>query len=428
MKSFLQELSNSLRNNKLRTALTGFSIAWGIIILVVMLGAGKGVENGIRSMVSSTGADQVVLGIELRQTQLAYAGYQEGRSVFLNKNQFQYLKEAFQDRAEVVIPTINSFSEGATNYGSSYFRFSTLALEEQQYNTLEMTSGRLFTAQEHDDAARVVVISDADVTKLFGKRHDPMGELLKLKGLNFKIVGVIKSPNPFFGIAYVPLNTYLGIYPNSLIKISDINIYPRDKSSAKIKALEADLDAVLRQLLKVSPKDEWAINIESSTDQADTMDDIFMGLQIMLWIMGIGSLSIGTIGVSNIMHVTVQERMREIGIRKSIGAKPIDIMTLVLGESLLLSIMSGMIGLLVGVGLVNLLDYLATLNRWGQQMIPTGTSGEMMTMKLFENPQVNLGVAFGALIVLIVAGVIAGYGPARKAIKIPAIVAMRDVK
>ena len=169
--------------------------------------------------------------------------------------------------------------------------------------------------------------------------------------------------------------------------------------------------------------------MESSADQAKSMDMVFMGLQILLWIMGVGSLSIGTIGVSNIMHVTVQERMREIGIRKAIGAKPKDIMRLVLGESLLLSIVSGFVGLLIGIGLIKLIDYLAVVNKWGQQVMPVGTGEEnVMTLTLFEHPEVNIGVAFGALIVLIVAGVVAGYGPAKKAIKIPAVVAMRDTK
>lgn len=428
MKSYLQELSNSLRNNKLRTALTGFTIAWGIIILVVMLGSGKGVENGIREMINISGAGVVVMGIEFSQTQLPYAGYQEGRSVYLEQNQFQYFQEQFISRADAIEPAIETFTEGVTLYGSSFFRLNSLSQPEQGFNTLELSSGRLFSAQEHREGERVVIISDVDVTKLFKKNHDPIGEYLKIDGMNFKIIGVIRSPNPFFGIVYIPFNTYANLNPNRMVNITRLNVYPRDKSAVKVKVLKDDIDTALRQLLKVDPKDGWAIHIETSTDQADTMDKIFSVLQLMLWIMGVGSLSIGTIGVSNIMHVTVQERMREIGIRKSIGAKPKDIMTLVLGESLLLSIISGMIGLLAGIGIVELLDYLAVVNKWGQQVIPTGTSGVEMTMKLFTNPEVNLSVAFGALIVLIIAGIIAGYGPARKAIKIPAIVAMHDMK
>lgn len=428
MKSFFQELANSLRNNKLRTALTGFSIAWGIIILVVMLGAGKGIENAIREMAVRSGVQQVVFSVNLRNTQLAYAGYQEGRQVYMNENQFAYFKEAIQDKASTVEQTVMEFSEGSTVYGSSFFRFSTLSFREQQYNTLEVKDGRLFTIQEHNEGERVVVISDADVTKLFGKNIDPLGQYLTLNGLNYRIVGVIKSPNPFFGIVYVPLNTYIGIFPNSVVQVKDINVYPNDQSKAKVKALEKEMDTTLRQLLKIDPKDDWALNVNSSTDQADAMDKIFSGLQIMLWVMGIGSLSIGTVGVSNIMHVTIQERMREIGIRKAIGAKPRDIMTLVLGESLLLSVAAGMVGLLIGIGIVELMDYMSLVNHWGEQTFPTGTSGETFTWKLFKNPEVNMGVAFGSLIVLIVAGVIAGYGPATKAIKIPAIVAMRDTK
>ena len=429
MIAYLQELANSLRNNKLRTFLTGFSITWGIIILVVMLGAGKGVENGIRTMVSAVGADQVKMGVYFNQTQTAYGGYQEGRQLFITRNQLDYLREVFSDRVSLMEPEFSFFSTGSTSFASQMLQIRTIGWPEQSFGKLELRAGRLFTHQEHNEQERVVLISDGLVSKLFASGVDPIGELFTVFGATYRIVGVVKSPSPFFGTAFVPLNTFEGIRPNDFVQIKSLAVFPKAGQAKESEKLAEDLARVAHQITRSDPSDTWSIYVSNSSDQAKTMDMIFLSLQVLLWVMGIGSLSIGTIGVSNIMHVTVQERMREIGIRKAIGAKPRDILRLVLGESLLLSMVAGVVGLFLGIGIVKLLDYLAVVNKWGQQEIPVGFSADdVMVLRLFENPEVNMGVAIGALIVLVVVGVVAGYGPAKKAIKIPAVVAMRDMK
>ncbi|MDO5017048.1 MAG: ABC transporter permease [Porphyromonas sp.] len=429
MGAYLQELANSLKNNKLRTFLTGFSIAWGIIILVVMLGAGKGVENGIRGMVTTSGVNQSEMTLYLNTTNNPYAGYQEGRQLEITRQQLQHLRGMYSDRVAIMAPKIKSFYQVHSTFGSQYVQLNTISKEEQGFSKLELSKGRFFSQQEHTDGVRSIVLSDGHLTQLFGYNVDPIGRLLTLRGVSYKVVGVVKSPSPFYATAYVPLSTFEGLYPNQMIKMNTVVIYPKAGQAKEIQHLADDIQLTVSQMVKSDPTDAGAVFIHKNADEAKVMDLIFNSLQILLWIMGVGSLSIGTIGVSNIMHVTVQERMREIGIRKAIGAKPRDIMRMVLGESLLLSIAAGVIGLLAGIGLVYLLDYLAQLNRWGQQDIPVGYMGEdVLTLTLFENPEVNIGVAVGALLVLVVAGAIAGYGPAKKAIKIPAVVAMRDMK
>lgn len=427
MRSYLQELTNSLRNNKLRTFLTGFSIAWGIIVLVVMLGAGKGVENGIRGMVSSVGANQVEMVFTLFATNKPYAGYKEGRQLYLTPAQLQYMQDTFADRVDLIAPSFKSFTTATTTYGSIDLEQRTINWQEQGFDKIELRQGRLFTPQEHSEGERVALISDGHVSQLFGEGVDPVGELLTMYGTAFKVVGVIKAPSPFFGVAYIPTNSYVALFPNQLVKLKEFIVYPMAGQAAKVGQLKDDLTAVCQQLTKFDPTDSWAVYVQNSVDQAKTMDLIFISLQALLWIMGVGSLSIGTIGVSNIMHVTVQERMREIGIRKALGAKPKDILQLVMGESLLLSLVAGLVGLLIGIGLVELIDYLTVVNGWGQQEIPVGFDN-VMVLTLFSNPQVNMGIAVGALVVLVGVGLIAGYGPAKKAIKIPAVVAMRDMK
>ncbi|MDD7438723.1 MAG: ABC transporter permease [Bacteroidales bacterium] len=429
MNAYFQELTNSLQNNKLRTFLTGFSIAWGIVILIVMLGAGRGVENGIRSMVETTGANQMEVSMSLSPTQKAYAGYKEGRQPFLTPSQLDYLRGAYSDRVDLIELSVSNFLTASTTFGSLTVQLNTRSWGEQSFNKLELQRGRLFSRQEHEEGARVALLSEGHVSSFFASGDDPIGQMITMMGITFKIVGTVKAPTPFFGVVYIPLNTYSGLYPNNLIELKNFAIYPKVGQAKYTQQLLDEMKQTVQQITKVDPTDPYAVYIQSSADQAKSMDLVFLSLQILLWIMGIGSLSIGTIGVSNIMHVTIQERMREIGIRKAIGAKPKDIMRLVLGESLLLSIVAGSVGLIVGIGLIHLIDYLSVVNKWGQQVVPVGASADdVMTLTLFSNPEVNFGVALGALIVLVVAGLLAGYGPAKKAIKIPAVVAMRDTK
>ncbi|MBR8801961.1 ABC transporter permease [Porphyromonas levii] len=429
MNAYFQELANSLQNNKLRTFLTGFSIAWGIIILVVMLGAGKGVENGIRGMVESSGANQIKVTMDLYFTEKPYAGYQANRQPFLKPEQLDYLRGVYSDRVDLIEPSLSNFKEVSTTFGSLTMQVNTTSWAEQNFNKLELQQGRFFSRQEHEDGARVAIITDGHISSLFEAGEDPIGKIITMMGATFRVVGVVKAAVPFYGSVYIPLNTYAWLYPNQMVQMTSFSIYPKVGQASRVQQLTDEMKQTVMQLAKVDPTDAFAVDMQNSADQAKTMDMIFLSLQILLWVMGVGSLSIGTIGVSNIMHVTVQERMREIGIRKAIGAKPKDIMQLVLGESLLLSIVAGFVGLVVGVVIINVLDYLAAVNHWGQQSIPVGSSPDnVMILNLFEHPEVNLGVAFGALIVLVVAGLLAGYGPAKKAIKIPAVVAMRDTK
>lgn len=429
MNAFFQELTNSLRNNKLRTFLTGFSIAWGIIILVVMLGAGRGVENGIRSMITAAGANRVEISMKLEKTSIAYGGYKEWRQLELTPNQLEYIRQIFANRVDAIEPKYQFFNDITSDFGSNNVQRQTLTEREQSFNKLEVTRGRLFNPLEHEEGARVILLSDNTLSKLFAEGNDPIGQVVTMFGISFEVIGVVKAPMPFYGVCIIPYSTYAGLYPNEVLKYRALSVYPLSGDAAGAEQLTNDIKGVLERLLRVDPKDTFAISVQSSTDRAKTMDKIFLSLQVLLWVMGVGSLSIGTIGVSNIMHVTIQERMREIGIRKAIGAKPKDIMRLVLGESLILSVVAGTVGLVLGIGIIKLIDYLAEANKWGQQTVPAmGDNGEPMVMTLFENPTVNMDVAVGALIVLVIAGLLAGYGPAKKAIRIPAVEAMRDTK
>lgn len=424
----LSEITNSLKNNKLRTFLTGFSIAWGIILLVVMLGVGDGVEKGIRNTMNTFGANQIQMTISLGQTDLPYAGYAKGRSVYLEESELRILKEKNAESVYSIEPNFRAIGELKTDFGTSNIMQVSMSEVEQNFSKQRLVRGRRFTPREFSMGERVAIITEGEVSKLFRANQDPLGQNVIMNGITYRIVGVYETGNPFLGTLYVPYETYAGINPNEVIHIEELTVFPRSTTTSGLKTVQAKIESELRTMLKVDPKDTWAVQVNSSADMEEGTNTMFTGLQVLLWIMGLGSLSIGTIGVSNIMSVTVQERMREFGIRKSIGAKPRDILQLVLGESLMLSLTSGSVGIILGYAIIKILDYLVTTNHWAEKTFPMGPSGEYGVFTIFENPNVNPGVAIGALLVLVFAGLIAGFGPARKAIRIPAITAMRDTK
>lgn len=429
MKSFFQELILSMQGNKLRTALTSFSIAWGIFLLIILLGAGYGVQNGLSKSMNIMGMSNPSLTVELGKTQEAYAGFKKGRQLYLDNKSFPVLKDAFKDKTVDIVPFAQYYPAIKSDKGeTSSVSVSTMTFFEQNLNKLKLESGRFFNEKEHENAEKVILISDKEISKLFPQENEVIGKSVHMWGVSFKIIGVIKDENLMRSSFKIPFNTFVNIFPNEFLKITDFRVYPQTNLTiAEISQLSNQIKTYLRKTLKVSPStDEGAIYIQNPSEDEKTMEDVFKGIRMLLWIIGISSLTIGVVGVSNIMQVTVRERIREIGIRKALGAKPKDILVMILGESLLLSLVSGIVGIIVGIGTLDLISFLFKNNGWGEQIIP-GTNFNL-TLTIFENPQVNLSTAIGALIVLIVAGIIAGYAPAKQAIKIPTIVAMRDLK
>lgn len=424
MKSFFQELVNSLRNNVLRTVLTGSTIAWGILLLVVLVGVGDGMEKGMRQTSQNAGLGDVRSKVELRTTDMPYAGYQKDRDLYLNDAQLQQLRSSQESHYRAMVPYFEKFATVDTSYGETQINCGTLSRVEQGFNQEKLLSGRLFTPEEHELGDRVCLLPHNDVAKLFTAGQDPIGQTVSMWGLTFRVVGTLDYANPWLGVMKIPYQTYVGLFPNNVLKYRKINIYPRTTDPVELTLYESELKDEVRRMLKVHPEDT-AVNIESTSDAENSMTKTFRSLDLLLWIMGIGSLAIGTIGVSNIMSVTVEERRREIGIRKSIGAKPKDILFLILGESMLLSLFFGAIGIALGYLSIDVIGKLAERYGWASRLIPM-SADSFMEVNVFTDPTVNIGVAIGSLVVLLAAGVLAGYGPARKAIKIPAVIAMRE--
>ena len=272
----------------------------------------------------------------------------------------------------------------------------------------------------------MALLCKSTISKLFEAGTDPIGQVITAGGVSYRIIGVTEDVNPFFAVTEIPLTTYQGLYPNQMIEVNNLKLYPKGSKAEEMKSFEERFKGELSRMLKFDPNDPYVFRLQSSTDVKNSMDKAFNGLDMLLWIMGLGSLAVGSIGVSTIMTVTVRERMREIGIRKALGARPRDILKMILGESIALSVVSGLVGLLLGTGIVRLIGYSAEHDSWAIQEVGNGNGAEAAYYHIVSDPSVNLSIAIGALIVLVVVGIIAGIRPARHALHVPAVIAMRD--
>lgn len=425
MKGFYGEIAASMRTNKLRTFLTGFSIAWGIIILIVLLGIGTGVRNGTTQMTDAFGLSHIGTKVSLGNTSLPYAGYQKGRWLYLEPWQLDLLRKEYKDQLYGIDPVPGGFRSFKTDFGTLMGDVVTATPLSERYRTLRVIEGRSFSARELEGAERVILVSKSGISKLFKAGTDPIGEIISCNGVSYRIIGVTEDVNPFFTQLEVPLSTYKAINPNDLLRTSELQLYPKSSDPAAMASLQSRFRQSVYTLLKVDPKDNNALWMMSASDVASATSKAFDGLDTMLWLMGLGSLAIGSIGVSTIMTVSVRERMREIGIRKAIGARPKDILRMILGESILLSLIAGGIGLLLGIGLVQLIGWSAEHGTWAMQKI-SDFGSEPIYFYIISDPTVHLGAALGALLVLVIVGILAGIHPAQQAIKVPAVIAMRD--
>lgn len=327
MKELFAEILASMRTSKLRTFLTSFTIAWGIIILVVLLGIGTGIRNGATRMSEDMGMSHFGTQVILQETYLPYAGYQKGREPKLTAEQIDRLRNTFSDDLYGIDPAPDdAFLIFTTDFGSVGTRLGTATPLSEHFRTLRVIRGRTFSPRELATGERVALLCKSTIAKLFEAGSDPIGQVITAGGISYRIIGVTEDVNPFFGVTEIPLTTFQGLYPNQMIEVSNLKLYPKGSKAEEMKDFEDRFKDELSRMLKFDPNDPYVFRLQSSTDVKNSMDKAFNGLDMLLWIMGLGSLAIGSIGVYTIMTVTVRERMREIGIRKALGARPRDIL------------------------------------------------------------------------------------------------------
>ncbi len=417
MRDIITEIWATMRHNKLRTALTGFSVAWGIFILIVLLGAGNGLINGMMSNMGDFLARSMV--VSDGYTSKAYDGLGENRAVTLNDKDRTITETGFQENIEEVGAEIEQGGQNIV-YGANYAAGVTVSgvyPNDITINKRKMVRGRFIDRLDIDDRSKSIVISTFYAKQLLPEQ--PMnlyGRHIKVGDLSFRVVGIYQSEDNGSDNLFIPFTTFRTIY-NSGDKTGDIVFSFRNlETEAENEAFEKAYRARINRQHRAAPDDEGAVWIWNRLTSVMTMDTGVSTIRTALWVIGILTLISGVVGVSNIMLITVKERTREFGIRKAIGAKPWSILRLIIVESVLITTFFGYIGMVLGIAANLYMD--ATI---GQTKMDTG----LFSAKVFVNPTVDISVCVQATLLMVIAGTVAGLMPARKAAHIRPIEALR---
>ena len=413
--NILQEIFSGLKHNKLRTILTGLSVSWGIFILIILLSAGNGLKNGVISNFSDRATNMVQ--IWSGRSSLPYKGLKSGRSLNFAEKQIVDLKDGLKEtsgQTGLIEKTLN------ITFNNEYGSFSINGVKPV-YNDIfnlkfDQGNGRFINDMDLKNNNKVIIL-DRKIEETLFKTESALGKYVKVGEVMFKVVGInTKKERYGEGSAYIPFTTAQSIF-NPDKKFYHIAMQVNGlKTKEENDAFNDRLKENMSQSLRFDPKDTQALYLwNSQRDYIETMK-IFGGITIFVSIIGIFTLIAGIVGVSNIMLVSVKERTREIGIRKAIGAPPRSILTSIIIESILITTVFGYLGMMVGVGLTELINTIM------QQTAAQSDTG----MSVFKDPSVELSYVFISTAILIVAGVIAGYMPARRAVRIKPIEAMRE--
>jgi putative ABC transport system permease protein len=406
----LQEILYTLRQNKLRTALTAFGVFWGIFMLILLLGAGRGMQNGVYEDFGSDVLDFIVA--YTGTTSVAYKGMGLGRQIQLTLEDVAAVKQ--QVPGIRVISSENSRRGIAIVNGTKLGNFEVQGVPDEYFQIKEsvpFTVGRKMNSLDETEARKIALLGTVVVERIFGKDVDPVGKDVKVNGVVMKVVGVFYDKGNRGRDServYIPSPTFQKLFGVS----NQIgSIWLRPQANVDGFELEKKVVELLKRRHSISPEDKRAINSFNMAEPAKMVNGLFFGINAIIWFVGLGTLMAGIIGVSNIMIITVKERTREIGIRKALGATPFSIISTLLFESILVTGIAGYAGLVMGVGLIELIAF--ALNSVGAQL------------PFFKNPEINFQVAITAIILLVVIGALAGLMPALRAAKIMPIEAMR---
>lgn len=411
-----REIWSTIRQNELRTFLTGFSVSWGIFMLIIMLAAGNGLRNGVMHNFRNMSMNKVQ--VWNGYTNKPWKGMQSGRSISFKETDLTIVKNRFKE--------IDLLSANVWHNDTLYVNKEFISGEMQgvfpdhakiNYVNVKSENGRFINDLDMREERKVIVLSPRMAEVLFPGQN-AVGQYLKAGKLMWQVVGVYnddeKSNN---APAYIPFTTARSLY-NKGYGFSSFSFTLNGVVSKEAnEKFEKDFRTLMAQLHQFDPTDTNAIGMWNTAESFRMMNNIMNGIALFIWVVGIGTLIAGIVGVSNIMLITVRERTKEFGIRKAIGAKPSSILRLIITESILVTAVFGYIGMLGGIGLTELINSGMEAAGVGENPGQGGT--------IFLNPTVNLSIALASTLLIVIAGVLAGYFPARKAVRISAIEAMR---
>lgn len=408
------EVFQVLGKNPFRTAATAFGVMWGILMLIIMMGSGNGLENGVKAnYASSTNS----LSLWTQTTTKPYAGFKQGRRFELRSGDVEFLKENVPE-IEILSPRNslggyrgeNNVTRGIKTgvysvYGDTpdYIRIQPRPIE----------GGRFLNWNDLENNRKVCVIGTKVYRELFDKGEDPIGSYIQIKGVNFMVIGMYKTTlsgedaDEDTKNIFVPFTTFQKAFNYGDV-VGWMSIVAKD--DIPISSIEQKIIGQLKERHKVHPEDDRAFGYWNTQKSFDEMNSLFGGIRALSWFVGVLTLLAGIIGVSNIMLVIVKERTKEIGVRKALGATPYDIVSQILLEALFLSAMAGFVGVIAGVWLLEGVNAMLAGSETGN----------------FKNPGVDFKLVFTALTILIIGGTFAGLMPAVRAVRISPVEALRD--
>ena len=417
MRELIKEIWSTSKRNKLRTSLTGFAVAWGIFMLIFLLGAGNGLINA--QLQQSTRFLANSMRVFPGETSKAYKGLKEGRSITLNDRDILISNQTYGQYVDDVGGRLEQYNVNI-NYGDNYVASQSLvgvAPTHPKIDKTELIAGRFINEIDMKDQRKNVVLSRSQAKELCKDYRSLVGKNVKISNLNFQVVGIYKDDESRNNTeAFIAYSTVKIIYAKGddagSLEFTIKNLKTREDN----KQFEKNYRASINNNHQAAPDDERTIWLWNRYMDNIQMNQGIAIMQTALWIVGLFTLLSGIVGVSNIMLITVKERTREFGVRKAIGAKPWSILKLIITESIIITSFFGYIGMVCGVAANEIMD--ATI---GHTTVDTG----LFKAAMFVNPTVGIGTCIGATIAIVIAGTIAGLIPAIKAARIRPIEALR---
>ncbi len=411
------EIMHALGKNKLRTFFTAFGVFWGIFMLVIMLGSGRGLKNGVNQGMGDMAFNALFMWTQ--STTVPYKGFPRGRRYNFNNDDTKALRDNVPE-LEYIAPRLQVFAaQGDNNVvrgeRTAAYRIQGDYPDMNKIDPVNIHAGRFINENDIKDKRKVVVIGSRVKDEMFVKEENPIGEYLRIRGVYFRVVGVFSSKkndqqaeNENQQI-FMPFTTLQQTYNmGDIVGWYSMTSYPHIPASVALEKAKK----VVMERHSISPDDIRAVGSFNVETEFRKMENLFAGINGLIWIVGIGTLLAGVIGVSNIMLIVVKERTKEIGVQRALGATPWAIQGQIVLESVFLTTLAGYFGLVLGVGILELINY---------ALVEFGANSGM-----FSRPEVDFNKATTALVVLIISGALAGLIPARRATQIKPIDALRD--
>jgi putative ABC transport system permease protein len=403
-----QEIYGSIRKNKMRASITIIGVMWGIFLLIVLLGAARGMENNFNKLFGNFATNSVFVWAQ--STSMPFKGFQQGKSIRLKLTDSDHIMSEIEG-LEFVVPRHQRQSQATNNFKNGTFGIYGDYPELDLVEKKELLSGRWINDSDINEKKKICVIEEEIFKQLFDKDEDPIGQYIKINEVNYKVVGMYKQGQLRMGgpqgAIHIPFTTFQQVY-NTGDSMGWMMI--TGKPGFDIKQIEADVKLLLKTLHKVHPDDNRAFGSFNLGNEIKKFTGFLTGMQFLTWFVGIATLIAGVFAIGNILLITVKERTKEIGIRRALGAKPWEIKRHIMLESVFLTSLAGALGIVFG-GIV--------------LMIIDATIGQGPDAAL-TNPTVDIPVILIAVSTLIILGTLIGLIPAQVAVSIKPIEALRD--